>query len=619
MIRVLISKTAVVQRLALTLIILAIFWDGLWAGQPRADQLIYLHQVSGMQDFWEILKTVPSFNRTHSGDEILYRPVLYLLLGICYALFGDNYALWQITSLTIHISTVLILHAILWRAPLLRGTLWPFALAMLFGSSEMGAEMVLWNHINGYLLFAFLAVLQLWCLLEFLSNGRRRFAALSIGLCLITEFTYELGMVLAFLNACFLFFIGWQPRFRMSQRVPVSSAPPAFCFKLAGTFIAISICYPLVSLLDFYNKFGGLERVGTHFTDVNIIKTIQHLMTLVGHWLYSLLMPTIANVSAGSRTVFYGYQYGLNIIQILNYLAILAIAFPLIKLALKLRRKDWIRMGIPFLMGIGFLVAYSLVIVVGRVFPRPDGLLRAVFNNVYYSYFAQLTFLITIAISLIALGKPDQRIFTENKTHWITPPHFLLAGLLGLATLNATETTKLSSNHRQLNGPIQETLSALKIWHDESGSKNGEYFTIASNCQNDLLSWFGGGYIRRETGWNRPDLAGKFTVADALYPETSYNLNKMKADELDAQVTEIVCRPREPLTPEDILGSWAIHGQPTQIKREGSHFLLINERGKLSKAKTVDGYIVALDWNIDGRLSDSKRMIIWSNHTLWTR
>src|SRR6266851_40683 len=139
-------------RILLVTVILVVFWDTPWAGAPRADQVVYLHQAGKYTSVIDVLYESPSWNRTHSaGDFVLYRPLLYLFLGLQYALFGYHFWAWQLTGLTVHIATVLLLHSICRRR---MGEPWAFLLSALFACSFLGSQLVIWNHLTAYVLFA---------------------------------------------------------------------------------------------------------------------------------------------------------------------------------------------------------------------------------------------------------------------------------------------------------------------------------------------------------------------------------------------------------------------------------------------------------------------------------
>jgi len=199
-------KDFTVQRLLLVALVVFTFWDGRVAFQELIS-LLYLHHVSQFSDFWDIVVTSPSWNRTQfAGDFIFFRPLLYLQLGLFYYFFGYNFFLWQVASLFLHILSALGLHSLLFNGNLKR-TIYPLLIALLFGSSYMASEIVFWSHISGYLTFSALAVFSVLFIVRFLSTGNAfsGWAALTLGI--LSEFAYELGVLLNLLVSAVFFYM----------------------------------------------------------------------------------------------------------------------------------------------------------------------------------------------------------------------------------------------------------------------------------------------------------------------------------------------------------------------------------------------------------------------------
>ncbi len=192
---------------------------------PRADQWPLLIDTIDLNDFGETFARTYSYPRTRvcqPGDYQLFRPVLYALLAAEKTFFGTNVALWQWTGIALHCLAVLLFLQILLQirwlltAPipeepaaggwlserhLLMGLAYGFAL--FFGLNAAIIEMVIWSHINGYLLFIVLALGALLLALKLLaepnaSSGRGM--ALTIAaflLVLVSAFTHEIGQFFA--------------------------------------------------------------------------------------------------------------------------------------------------------------------------------------------------------------------------------------------------------------------------------------------------------------------------------------------------------------------------------------------------------------------------------------
>lgn len=524
------------QCFVLTFLILATFWHGLWVGVPRADQLFYLHNIGGEKNLTDILTSAPAFNRTHSpGDFILYRPVLFFLMGICYFLFGYDFVLWQSVSLALHILVVIALYSLLRRVPFLKETLWPFALALLFATSEMGSEMVLWHHIMGYLLFSLLAILQLIYLIRFISEGHIRFAIWSLGLALVAEFTYEPTLALNLIIAGALTLPALSLKFQSLQWIPRPRPSPTTCLKVAALFCAISLLLPAASFTDSYLRFGDFGGLEKSQEGHNLMTAIFYTFKQISRWLRALLLPLGIQIIPGAHAYYEGTEYEFSLPHILNFLAVAAILLPAVYLFGAQKRSLRLRMIALMAPGLIFLTSYSFIIAIGRALPRGIG--YVLFGNLHYAYIAQWILIASLGLALFIKkeGPPSEVLppSTDKLQHHAR--RCLLAGVLSLALLNATETYQLSKKFRQFYAPQQKLMVALADWHKDPISIQGKYFQVSSNCSNDALPGFEI-HLRKDSHWK-----GSVHLADALYPETSYSLNREKADHQNAEIKTIHC------------------------------------------------------------------------------
>lgn len=94
--------------------------------------------------------------RYYKGDEALYRPLLFAWLATANAWFSYDHVAWNVATLGLHVLVCLALFGFLQaiRPGFLSGLV-----ALLFSVLRSGAELVLWQHLGGYLLgYAFLLV-----------------------------------------------------------------------------------------------------------------------------------------------------------------------------------------------------------------------------------------------------------------------------------------------------------------------------------------------------------------------------------------------------------------------------------------------------------------------------
>ena len=185
--------------------------------------------------------------------------------------------------------------------------------------------------------------------------------------------------------------------------------------------------------------------------------------------------------------------------------------------------------------GLCFLTSYSLIIAVGRALPRGIG--YVLFGNLHYAYIAQ--WILIASLSLAFFNKKEVTSAgtippsTQKLQHYAR--QCLLAGVFGLALLNATETFQLSKKFRQFYAPQLKLVTALVEWHKDPLSIQGKYFQVASDCSNEALPEFTI-HLRKNSGWKGP-----VYFADTLYPETSYSLNREKMNPENVEIQTIHC------------------------------------------------------------------------------
>jgi hypothetical protein len=195
-----------------------VYWPSL-DHTPRADQWCFLVDTIDQAGFSETFAASYSYNRTRQvgpGDTHLFRPGLFALLSAEKALFGGDFAASQAVGIGLHfLAAFLALQVILrarqllrpgppasngWaRAERLLHELVPYVLVLFFSLNPAVVEMVIWSHINGYLLFLVLVLGSMLLLLVYFTapaatRGQR---ALLLGGCwllgLSAAFLYEAG------------------------------------------------------------------------------------------------------------------------------------------------------------------------------------------------------------------------------------------------------------------------------------------------------------------------------------------------------------------------------------------------------------------------------------------
>lgn len=509
------------QMLFLAAIVVFVFWNSLWGGAPRADQLAYLHQISRYSNFWDILIHSPSWNRTQSaGDFLLFRPILYWQLGLFYYFFRYNFFLWQLASLALHVLVVLGVYLLFLKGSL-RDTAYPFLISALFGCSFIGSELVLWSHISGYLTFSALFVFSIFFLLGLLQNGRNLsgWAALFLGF--LAQFTYELGALWNLLVGVVLFGCYLKSRAKDGNRV----GDPAELLKWAQLFSGVALLYPLASVADLLVRGTAIPLVGGRLDlpqrlGLAFWYTIEQMEFWFGGWLF----PSAYSIQAADRAQFSGFHY--SVALLFNVVAAAGIAGLMAK-GMRRRlmpnstsnKKRWLAAAVLF-----FTVLYSFMIACGRALPRG---INYVFElNVYYAYIACLCF--TLACALYWGGASGADIHTASKSSDLPKehPHLMRALLLLLIVLNGYYTWDLSSSYRYSYSPQRlEVINIVTQWLEHDGKHGSSYFEVSRSCAgNEELSWFGSDHFRKGSKWS--EWRETAAMADILWPEKSFRLNK---------------------------------------------------------------------------------------------
>lgn len=531
------------QRLFIIFIILLTFWHGLWGGVPRGDQPVYLHQISQLHDLGNILINAPSWNRNHAliSEIILFRPVLYILMGSFYYFFGYNFILWQCASLFLHIMVVLGLHLLIANGSL-RFTPYVFLLPIFFGVSLLGSELVLWHHAAGYILFSVFVVFSVYFLRLFFQTKNTNYGWFSLLLGILAEFTYELGVVINLLISLVFFYNYIFASAIEKMQIGKSTLST---IKWGLLFFLSALLYPLLSSLDLWLR-GLNAPIGSQISLPHpFLATFYYTFIQLGFWIGGWIFPTTYDIRAIYRASFEGFKT-ISLPIILNFIVVLAILlFDLSRVrSAKLSFNNKAIVILPMV----FLLVYSSVAAYGRTLPKG---IEYLYLSIYYGYIAYLS--IIVGIALFFLNSSNNVISDRNKietniigikkykNYFSQYGLFTLIGIIALIGFNAYGVFTLAKSYRYNFAPSrQKVIDSITNWIDGKGKLSSAYFNISSNCKgNDLLPWFqeeNGRLIRKNSGWQPP-----INLADALWPEKSFKLNKSMLAGKDIFITEIIC------------------------------------------------------------------------------
>jgi len=539
------------QRAILVAVIVWVYWDGIWAGVPRSDHLHYLHHVSQYDSLWDILSHSPSWNRTTPDrypDLILYRPVLYLLLGTFYFLFRYNFVAWQIAGLSLHLLVALGLHLLLIQGSLKR-TVFPLLIALLFATAFFASELVFWNHIVGYLLFCALEVFAVYFFLRFLQNNRAVNLVQCGALSLVAEFTYEAGAVVNLLLAATLLGRGL---FSPATETSAAQARRSADRWSALVFLLAALLLPLASVIDL--RARGFELAANGGGAIQTLKLLllaaEDSVLQIAFWLSTWLAPTAYHCTALHRAICGVSKAALTPLRLINLVAFAWLAIGAVLAFRRLRRSSASRRE-PLLavaVCVVFLLGYSMIIAIGRTVPK--GLMYILQANIYYTYMAFLTVCVGIAVAA-AVGRARLAPVEPGSDSSAPAPaadlglaperdvgRRLIPALAMLVVVNAFGVRELAHAFRyDFAAPRQEVVDHVLAWRKQVGDRTQRYFSVSPSCGgNEKIWWLDETRMRKDSGWHPPA-----TLADTLWPDRSADLNAAQIYISRKSVDEIRC------------------------------------------------------------------------------
>jgi hypothetical protein len=365
----------------------------------RGDQWCVLLDTLDDEGFLANFAHTHSYNRTRAvdpGDYQLYRPVLFMLLSAEKALFGNNLALWQAVGIALHLAAVGLFLTVLLETRRLCGnrgwamTVLAYAVALFFALNFAGVEMVIWSHINGYLLFVVFALAAVRLCLPVLDPAGRpagggQLAAVFV-LLLLGAFTYEIGSPFAVVAALVVGGALWA-RERRGRGVA------AFCV-LASVFPI----YQGANVLDRWAHPGAWDaNLGVVAGRAVSWPTVAHLGRYVGYTVVQPFFPSWAHWEFRGRVVVYEPDYAWPAGEWPGPLlaASLLVCAAGVLLALRgLANRPGRAVVLAAVLPASLFALHAAAVVLGRMNLRPGPVVLA--SNSYYAYLPLLAFLAVV-------------------------------------------------------------------------------------------------------------------------------------------------------------------------------------------------------------------------------
>lgn len=483
----------------------------------RADQLVYLYRTVDIHSLWDLTINAYDFNRTHSvGDFVLFRPILYMLLGLERWMWGYNFTAWQATSISLHIAIVISLffyfqYVCQRNLSSEQTTFTPFILALFFALLYAGTELVAWHHIVGYLLFCLFMVQTLYAYQKF-SDYHDKFSALiMVTLAGLACFTYELGNVLALLLGFAI-----MATIAVEHRNKTTSSVESVSHLRVQILSAFSLfCLPILYLSWSYFNFATKVGQTTFYRPptFSIYHLIEATFKAMGFWSLSTLIPSALHLVPGGRITARLPFPVINFASFLGFLLALILSISAAMLFFQ-RNKHYcnkLQNQISAAIVTSLALGYALIIEIGRGMERGEKYVMS--GNSYYSYIFALLFLLAFFHIVIV---PSGSKAASQKVIFLRQTMFgciIVIGLMGGVLIYQLHHTM----YHTYSGPIRELIQKIEILKKKHGNEPDFSFSLATNCGGVyLIPWFTDQALEKHE---------RYTISMALFPHNERDMH----------------------------------------------------------------------------------------------
>ena len=264
-----------------------------WPAMNRvfaADQLWYFAEVDGDPSLSAGLRHIDyAISRTYwRGDDLLFRPVLFIWLAIANRLFSYHHVWWNMASLALHVGVAV---ALLRLFLAIRPSFFALPAAVTFAVLEPPMELVVWSHLGGYLLACLFLV---WGLIAFVAlmegpvDWRRSIAyavPFSLG-----GLTYEALVPIAAAGAVIV--VVTRTRARGSTDPERGSLSAGRIAVLFCPVLVFSVLYVFHALQAPRLSYVGRADNEMLFEIANVGRVVNGMGRMLAAWTRELALPT---------------------------------------------------------------------------------------------------------------------------------------------------------------------------------------------------------------------------------------------------------------------------------------------------------------------------------------
>ena len=358
-------------------ITLLVYWPSFWH-LFRGETYIYFLNTQGYDSVGSLISHFYNYEKVRifePGDTLLFRPLLFTIIGTEKALFGANYVYWHITALFLHLVATFCLFRLLWK---IRAGILAVLVTVVFSTMYMIINTVLYEQVVPYMLFTALVLTALY----YLDTK----PAITLACMLAASFIHEVGIPFAVLMALYLWLkdkkrwglaISAVPLVYLAVYIPQKLiSPPLLMASDAG------------SLLQFRNIWVGLSSASI----------------LMGTWFFQVVFPSAFTLKPLPGLIYYPAQIVTTSVSVLtllvfvNLVAFLIMARPI--LASLLGKVRWVAKEESALFSKLLLCMLLVFILVVSFFRAGTHGIGYVVNHNFGSYIA-LSLFVVLAYTLV--------------------------------------------------------------------------------------------------------------------------------------------------------------------------------------------------------------------------
>jgi len=444
----------------------------------RSDQLLYMGDMGQRPQTFQSLVIhgydYPRDRLYDKGDQQLFRPLLFILMGVEYWIFGTNPWGWQLTGIVLHILCTITIFRFLW---LVFDRSLAFVLALYFGVIPTTMEMVVWQHINLYMLFIIFFYLACIGLLEF----KKRYDIKSVLLVTVAltgaVVTYDMGCIVAIIIAGYIFWATPQNLYRRFLNAGIVLMPVVLF--LAWDFWSLSVHH--------FNR-GELAIPGAFI----FVSTIKNFFLVHLKYLEWIFLPSQYQIIVDFE------RFGCSAFTSFNPATLCWIVLLCFFASLTSIRV--IRKGFEFRNIFIFCIfILALILTVGRVNQR--GLVYLNYEFYYaYMYLAFCLPIIAGSIDVLKLKKLTTNKFQKT---------LLLFAILGAIGYCLTYTLNKNIEGNRAFAPARELLAYINHFIVQHQNEPGFSFTVALDAKGNIST----------SRFMNPEDYTIFTISELVYAQ----------------------------------------------------------------------------------------------------